>query len=112
MESDVISRHEAIDRFNLIRPVDPRRSEYTHGIDVGIAMCIVAVKDQSSEPYEIIRCKDCIHIRKWRSEESAKKFGQIYECTYGVLMRPFPDDFCSKAERKRDGRPNKSQDNN
>ncbi len=54
---DTISRQEAIDRFNLIRPVDPKRSEYTYGIDVGIAMCIVAVKDQSSvqpEPREVV----------------------------------------------------------
>lgn len=46
--NDVISRKAAIDRFNLIRPVEPRKSEYTYGIDVGIAMCIVSIKDQSS----------------------------------------------------------------
>jgi predicted RNA-binding Zn-ribbon protein involved in translation (DUF1610 family) len=44
--SDLIDRQEAIDRFNVIRPVDPKKDEYTKGIDVGIAMCIVAVKDQ------------------------------------------------------------------
>ena len=44
--SDLISRRETIDRFNVIRPVDPKKDEYTKGIDVGIAMCIVAVKDQ------------------------------------------------------------------
>lgn len=44
--SDTISRQQAIDRFNVIRPVDPKKDEYTKGIDVGIAMCIVAVKDQ------------------------------------------------------------------
>jgi DNA-directed RNA polymerase subunit RPC12/RpoP len=44
--SDLISRTAAIDRFNVIRPVDPKKDEYTKGIDVGIAMCIVAVKDQ------------------------------------------------------------------
>ena len=43
--SDLISRQTAIDRFNVIRPVDPKKDEYTKGIDVGIAMCIVAVKD-------------------------------------------------------------------
>ena len=46
---------------------------------------------------EIIRCKDCKHLQKWRSEESAKKFGQIYECARGVLNCPTPEDFCSRA---------------
>ena len=49
---------------------------------------------------ELIRCKDCKHIQKWRSEESAKKFGQIYECARGVLACPKPDDFCSYAESR------------
>ena len=44
--SELIDRQEAIDRFNVIRPVDPKKDEYTKGIDVEIAMCIVAVKDQ------------------------------------------------------------------
>ena len=46
LATDTISRQAAIDRFNVIRPVDPKKDEYTKGIDVGIAMCIVAVKDQ------------------------------------------------------------------
>ena len=50
--SDLISRRETIDRFNVIRPVDPKKDEYTKGIDVGIAMCIVAVKDQPSAQHE------------------------------------------------------------
>lgn len=51
---------------------------------------------------EIVRCKDCKHIRRWRSEEAAQKFGQIYECAYGVFLAPHVDDFCSKAERRED----------
>ena len=51
---------------------------------------------------EIIRCKDCKHIQKWRSEESAKKFGQIYECARSVFYCPKPEDFCSYAERRTD----------
>ena len=47
----------------------------------------------------IARCKDCKHVRKWRSEESAKKFGQVYECALGVLACPDPNDFCSYGER-------------
>jgi hypothetical protein len=48
----------------------------------------------------IIRCKDCKHLQKLRSEESAKKFGQIYECARNVFDCPKPEDFCSHAERK------------
>ena len=36
---------------------------------------------------EIIRCKDC----KWK---------QGAECVRFAEVRPFPDDFCSRAERK------------
>lgn len=53
----------------------------------------------SAEP-EVIRCKDCKHIQTWRSEESAKKFGQIYECARSVLNCPKPEDFCSYAEMR------------
>ena len=53
----------------------------------------------SAQP-ENIRCKDCKHFRKWRSEESAKKFGQIYGCARNVFDCPKPEDFCSKAERR------------
>ena len=52
---------------------------------------------------EIVRCMDCKHLQKWRSEESAKKFGQIYECARNVLNCPKPEDFCSRAERREDG---------
>ena len=53
----------------------------------------------SAQP-ENIRCKDCKHSRKWRSEESAKKFGQIYGCARNVFDCPKPEDFCSHAERR------------
>jgi hypothetical protein len=67
----------------------------------GLAGTIVEAIEQlpPAQP-EIIWCKDCEHVRKWRSEESAKKFGQIYECARGVLNCPKPEDFCSKAERR------------
>ena len=55
----------------------------------------------SAQP-EIVRCKDCKHVFRYRSEESAKKFGQIYECRRGVLNLPKLNDFCSKAERRND----------
>jgi len=57
------------------------------------------------EETEIVKCKDCKHIQKWRNEESAKKFGQIYECARSVLNCPKPEDFCSRAERKEEFMP-------
>ena len=56
---------------------------------------------------EIIQCKDCKHLLKWRSEESAKKFGQLYECGKDILMNPALKDFCSKAESR-----DEDEDNN
>ena len=61
---------------------------------------IDAIKNLPSAQPEIIRCKNCKHLQKWRSEESAKKFGQIYECVINVLTCPKPDDFCSCGERR------------
>jgi hypothetical protein len=61
-----------------------------------------AIEELPSAQPEVVRCKDCKHIQKWRSEESAKKFGQIYECAGGVLNCPKPEDFCSHAERRTD----------
>ena len=60
-----------------------------------ISMAIKAL-----EQPEVIRCKDCKHIRRWRSEEVAQKFGQAYECAHGVFLAPRADDFCSMAERR------------
>lgn len=60
-----------------------------------------AVPERKTQP-EIIRCKDCKYLLKWRSEESARKFGQLYECAKGVLMVPVPEDFCSCSERRKE----------
>ena len=51
---------------------------------------------------ELIRCKDCKYVSTWRSKESARKFGQIYECLRDNLYNPHPRDFCSRAERRED----------
>lgn len=47
---------------------------------------------------DIIRCKDCKHFERWRYEE---KHGQLYSCGLLVISSPSPDDYCSKAERKK-----------
>ena len=38
---------------------------------------------------EIVRCKDC----KWKQGSECVRFSDV---------RPFPDDFCSRAERRTD----------
>lgn len=54
----------------------------------------------STSVVPVVRCKDCKYSTKWRPEESAKKFGQVYECVRGVLTCPDPNDFCCHGERK------------
>lgn len=48
MESDLISRQKAIERIVRIRPSTPKQSDYSHGVDVGMAMAIVAIEEQPS----------------------------------------------------------------
>lgn len=81
-------------RYNLEDLKLARGSDYS-----GVEAIEMAIKTLEAPP-EIVRCKDCRHLKKWRSEESAKKFGQIYECVKGVLRDPVPEDFCSRAERR------------
>jgi hypothetical protein len=91
-----------------IEAIDDYLNEYS-GLDEegyhGEKWCAMAeakmvIENLPSAQPEIIRCKDCKHLKKWRSEESAKKFGQIYECARNVFDCPKPEDFCSHAERK------------
>lgn len=86
---DTISRHAAIDAL---------LEAYPDNMDVEF----ILGKLPSAQP-EIIRCKDCNHVERARSEEVARKFGQIYICGRHVFLNPNPDDYCSLAERKTDG---------
>ena len=45
--------------------------------------------DPEAEWAEIVRCKDC----KWKQGSECVRFAEV---------RPFPDDFCSRAERRTD----------
>ena len=93
--NDLISRKMAIIQLSHNKTGDD-------DCDVVIQRDIETIKSLPSAQPEIIRCKDCKYIQKWRSEESAKKFGQIYECARNVLNCPKPEDFCSHAERRTD----------
>ena len=89
VECDLISRQDVIDRI--------RGTGYADLIKENVIMILMGLP---SAKLEIIRCKDCKHLQKGRSEESAKKFGQIYECVRNVLDCPKSEDFCSRAERR------------
>lgn len=54
----------------------------------------------AADVVSVVRCRDCKHVRKWRSEESAKKFGQVYECMKYIIPCPNPNDYCSCGERE------------
>lgn len=96
---DALKEHRALycdntpETFSKLSSVEKSRVDE---LDTAIA---TLVNLPSAQP-EIIRCKDCKHLQKWRSEESAKKFGQIYACARNVFNCPKPEDFCSFAERR------------
>ena len=54
----------------------------------------------SADVVPVVRCRDCKYVRKFRSEESAKKFGQVYECVRYTIPCPNPTDFCSYGKRE------------
>ena len=80
---DCIERQAAIEAIKTWGLID--------GLSEGQAIEILADEGKlpSAQP-EIIRCKDC----KWH---------QGAECVRFADVRPFADDFCSRAERKTDG---------
>ena len=45
---DLIDRQVAIESIETMRPVNPKQSDYIHGIDVGLAFAMVAIKEQPS----------------------------------------------------------------
>ena len=99
--SDLIDRQAAIDVIKEFkhgaaewRDEQEERSDIWHRADSAIASALeigLRVKKLPSAQPEIIRCKDC----KWK---------QGSECVRFADVRPFPDDFCSRAERRTDGK--------
>ena len=76
---DLIERQAAIDAMK----------DTFKGTMVGTRVAVDAINRLPSAEPEIIRCKDC----KWK---------QGSECVRFADVRPFPDDFCSRAERRTD----------
>lgn len=92
--TDLISRQDALDAIKVSMNIWSSMPEWReHKI-------IECLEELPSAQPEIIRCKDCKHIQRCRSEESAKKFGQIYECARNVFDSPKPEDYCSWSERR------------
>ena len=89
MNNDLISRQAAIDEINERQ----RKLIYCFGFENDVVKIMDIAKSiitalPSVQP-EIVRCKDC----KWK---------QGAECVMFADVRPFPDDFCSRAERRTD----------
>lgn len=85
---DLIERQAAIDRINKQREhLQPDIYPQDKIGDAAYRICVEFIERLPSAQPEIIRCKDC----KWK---------QGSECVMFADVRPFPDDFCSRAERR------------
>ena len=81
---DTIYRQDAIDAIDsLPNCYNGFSDSYDKAYIIGV------LEELSSAEPNIIRCKDC----KWK---------QGSECVRFADVRPFPDDFCSRAERRED----------
>lgn len=78
---DLISRQAAIDAL----------TEYGNGraVYISVEEAFRRIEQLPSAQPEIIRCKDC----KWKQGSECVRFSDV---------RPFPEDFCSRAERRTD----------
>jgi len=89
---DTISRKAAIDAIvNTVSEIGLHdNSEVArYGATFRQHEIIDIIEGMPSAQPEIVRCKDC----KWK---------QGAECVRFAEVRPFPDDFCSRAERRTD----------
>ena len=100
---DLIRRKDAIDTLQKeINKGIPPFDDAMGSIRCGVILARNLIEDLASEQSEIIRCEYCKYAIRWRSKESARKFGQIYKCRRGILAVPKPDDFCSRGKRRTD----------
>ena len=94
--SDLISRQAAIEVLRN-RWLKTRNYE---GIGEDIAEeCEIYLKTLPSAQSEIIRCKDCEYY-KTKQRHLPWKNSRRY-CNRSVILAMNPDDFCSRAERRR-----------
>ena len=95
---DPIERQDAIDALDVLcqehrYKIPGKRetySQYNEAWQDALDRAEGAIFNLPSAQPEIVRCKDC----KWK---------QGAECVRFADVRPFADDFCSRAERRTDG---------
>ena len=80
--NDLISRQAAIDAVEKESRVD---GAYGY---MDTKSIVDLLNDLPSAQPKIVRCKDC----KWKQGSECVRFAEV---------RPFPDDFCSRAERRK-----------
>lgn len=80
----LISRQVAIDAISSMFAPTPTQKDMVED-------CLEIIENLPSAQPEFIRCKDCIHYRRYTD---------TYMCGLNVLAYVREDDFCSRAERR------------
>lgn len=97
--SDLISTQELVAKFvdtairKILRGEQKLTKEYEQSVIEAVDEILNTARRERGKAEarpKIVRCKDC----KWK---------QGSECVRFADVRPHPDDFCSKAERRTDG---------
>ena len=89
MNNDLISRTAAIEAVEYITSSMSVcvNTDECHGMKRMQRQAVIELANLPSAQPEIVRCKDC----KWKHGAECVRFAEV---------RPFPDDFCSRAERR------------
>ena len=87
--SDLISTQEAVVKIvdTAIHKILSGEQKLTKEYEQSVKEAVNVILNTARR--EVVRCKDC----KWH---------QGAECVRFADVRPFPDDFCSRAERRTD----------
>ena len=85
--SDLISTQEAVVKIvdTAIRKILSGEQKLTKEYEQSVIDAVNVILNETR--CEIVRCKDC----KWKQGSECVRFAEV---------RPFPDDFCSRAERR------------
>ena len=94
--AEYIEKQAAIDALKALEKSAPTARHLSAIFD-----CEDTIIDlPAADVVPVVRCWKCKYATRWRSGESARKFGQVYECVRGVLTCPDPNDFCCRGDRK------------
>ena len=85
--SDLISTQEAVTKIvdAAMRKIMSGEQKLTKEYEKSVKDAVNVILDTAR--CEIVRCNDC----KWKQGSECVRFAEV---------RPFPDDFCSRAERR------------